>query len=166
MAEAPAFDPTKPFESATPAFDPSKPFDPIDDQPPPQSFMDRVARGDALNRAVAPFVAAAKGAAEGFGSEPIGLSDEHFRQLQDMGVFRDQATGRGGALRPAQQINCTANLGAWRSCATRRPAQLSVPYPAQSASSSRIAKGALGSPETLQERDPELPELFHAARRS
>ena len=68
-------------------------------EPPPQPFLDRFMRGDALKRAVAPFIAAGKGAAEGFGSEPLGLSDEHVHQLMDAGIFRDPATGRGGAVR-------------------------------------------------------------------
>jgi hypothetical protein len=72
---------------------------------PPRPFIERLMQGTALTRAVDTLYktgvlsAARQGAAEGFGSEPIGLSDAHFRQLQDAGVFRDPATGRGGALR-------------------------------------------------------------------
>lgn len=64
----------------------------------PHPFINRIIRGDALMRAIAPFTAAAKGAAEGFGSEPLGLSDEHIQQLRDIGIFRDPITGRGGAV--------------------------------------------------------------------
>jgi hypothetical protein len=43
--------------------------------------------------------AIAKGAAEGFGSEPLGISDRTAQTLRDTGIFPDPATGRGGPLR-------------------------------------------------------------------
>lgn len=71
---------------------------PAPTEPLPQPFLDRFVRGDALNRALAPYMAAIKGFGEQFGSEPLGLSDDHVQQLRDAGVFRDPVTGRGGAL--------------------------------------------------------------------
>ena len=76
------------------------PADDEQEQPePPQAFTDRLIRGDALHRALAPLTSAAKGAAEGFGNEPLGLSEEHIHELQRLGIYPDPTTGRGGALR-------------------------------------------------------------------
>ena len=69
---------------------------------PPQPFLDRSARGEALNRVIAPYVAAAKGAVEGFGSEPLGLSPEHVQQLRDVGVYADPIQHQSGLQDGAQ----------------------------------------------------------------
>ena len=84
---------------------------------PPKPFLDRLARGDALSRAIAPYAAAIKGFGENFGSEPLGLSEEHVQQLRDAGVYADPATGRGGALRfmneaVGQQISVLGDIAA------------------------------------------------------
>ncbi len=112
MPDAPPFDPAKPYETVggqVPPFDPSKPFEQVEAPAAediadrvnnvPQPFWDRLSYGKALDHVIAPFVSAAKGAAEGFGPEPLGMSPEHVRQLQEAGIYRDPATGRGGAIR-------------------------------------------------------------------
>ena len=88
MADAPVFDPAKPYEaveSPAPQFDPSQPFEAVDLEPPPRPFLERLAYGRALDRVLAPYVAAAKGAAEAFGGGPGGFSPETVRTLQDLG---------------------------------------------------------------------------------
>jgi hypothetical protein len=90
---------------------------PVEPEQPPQPFLDRIARGDALSRAIAPFTAAIKGFGENFGSEPLGLSEEHVQQLREAGVYADPATGRGGVLRfmneaVGQQISVLGDIAA------------------------------------------------------
>ena len=72
---------------------------PAEAEAPPQPFLDRLAYGRALDRVLAPFIAASKGAAAGFGPEPLGFSGDHVRQLQEAGIYRDPVTGRGGPVR-------------------------------------------------------------------
>lgn len=56
---------------------------------------DHMARANALANRAAAFNA---GAAEGFGPEPLGLSDESRRQLIDLGIMHDYTANRAGAL--------------------------------------------------------------------
>jgi len=60
---------------------------------PPQAWLDRVRNGQMLKRVID---RTASGAVEGLGNEPLGLSDEHLRQLQDLGIFHNPHTGKPG----------------------------------------------------------------------
>jgi hypothetical protein len=68
----------------------------------PDAFIDRLTSGEALKRAlkrtVAPFAVAGKGFAEGFGSERLGLSEEHthqFRELTGNSLFLNTLVEQG-----------------------------------------------------------------------
>ena len=116
---------------------------------PPQPFLDRIARGDALQRAIAPLTAALKGFGEGFGSEPLGLSDEHVQQLRDAGVFADPATGRGGAIRfmneaVGQQIGVLGDIAARGASGTIGAVAGAVKQFVTD------SKGALGNPQSAE----------------
>jgi hypothetical protein len=73
----------------------------VQDQPEgiPSAFLDRVASGQALQRAFGSQKSFAKGFAEGFGDEPLGWSPEHVQQFREAGIYRDPATGRSGPIR-------------------------------------------------------------------
>lgn len=75
----------------------------------PKSFMDRLLSNVAA-RALPQFMAvdrvlnaAKEGAAAGFGEDPIGLSPENDKFLQDTGIYTDPKTGLGGPLRSVNE---------------------------------------------------------------
>lgn len=77
--------------------------------PPPVSDFAKVSKAllDRLNESAQVFGDLTRGAtgkmidaaAAGFGSEPLGLSDQHVKDFQDLGLLTDPAKGRGGPIR-------------------------------------------------------------------
>src|SRR5262249_18115376 len=71
---------------------PAESFEPSD---VPQAWLDRVRQGAATKRILD---RAMSSAGEGFGNEPLGLSDEHLQQARDLGIFYNFNTGRPGYI--------------------------------------------------------------------
>jgi hypothetical protein len=96
----------------------------------PAAFLDRLAAGNALQKAMGKVFAGGamkagggsalqntlgqagiwggvkafgSGFGEGFGDEQLGWSPEHVQWMRDVGIFRDPATGRGGLMRYANE---------------------------------------------------------------
>src|SRR5258706_494795 len=86
MAEIPAFDPSKPFEtiSGAPPFDPSKPYEQVQDQPQPNTTFFNMPEADRKVSRLVPNVsrimkglsAFGEGFSEGMGPEHLGLNNE------------------------------------------------------------------------------------------
>jgi hypothetical protein len=62
---------------------------------PPRAWLDRIRQGQALQRILD---RVKESAGEGFGPQPLGLSDEHQRQLRDLGIFTNLSTGKPGVI--------------------------------------------------------------------
>jgi len=102
----PAFDPSQPFEAASeqkPAFDPSQPFEAAPSQIDKATLnAKRPFYQSAIDMFTGAEAAGAAGMKEGWGGEPMGISEKNKQILRDAGFFRK---GEGDRYNPFKAFN-------------------------------------------------------------